>query len=124
MHPILDIRPVCTDRFTYSLGAARQSAHPCENLFESIDRCLHDAGEALATYFERVQILYAGIPLGTHAVAKLLHDPLGLLEELRRRLAAIYRLRAARWAAPPAGARAKRKAPERLPDGRALISIP
>ena len=114
MQPILDIRPIRTDRFTYSLGAARQSGRPCEDLFETIDSCLHDAGEALATYFERVQIFYAGIPLGTHAVARLLYDPLGLLQELKRRLVAIYRVRSARWA-PAAGRFARRAGKRKSP---------
>ncbi len=103
------------------LGAARQLARPCEDLFESIDSCLNDAGEALATYFERVQIFYGGIPLGTHPVAQLMHDPLGLLEEMRRRLTAVYRVRAAHLGAgADRSARRERegKGPE-AQDGRA-----
>jgi hypothetical protein len=125
MQPILDIRPIRTDRFTYSLGAARQSGRPCEDLFETIDSCLHDAGEALATYFERVQIFYAGIALGTHPGARLLHDPLGLLQELKRRLVAILRVRSARWAPPPPGSRAalaREKALERRTVERELLA--
>lgn len=124
MQPILDIQQIRTDLFTYSLGAARQLARPCEDLFESIDGCLRDAGEGLARYFDRVQIFYAGIPLGTHAVATLVHDTVSLLEELRRRLAAIYRARAARWAAPPAGAHAavpREKALQPRPEERKLL---
>lgn len=127
MHPILDIRTIRIDRFTYSLGAARQLVRPCEDLFDSIDRCLRDAGEALATYFDHVQIFYAGIPLGTHAVAKLVDDTLGLLEDLRRRLVAILRVRAARWAAPPAGTDAAllREGALKFPlRGRALLLTP
>ena len=45
MQPILDIRPVRADLFSYSVGAARQSPHhPCDDLFESVDHCLRDAG--------------------------------------------------------------------------------
>jgi len=90
MDPILDIRPVQADLYTYSLGTGRQSVWPCDCLFDSMERCLRDAGEALCTYFERVDIVYAGVPLGTHAVARLRNDPLGLFKEMLHRLAADY----------------------------------
>jgi hypothetical protein len=97
MQPILDIRMVQPDLFTYSLGAAVQPDLPCGDFFETAEGCLRDAGEGLSRYFDTVQIRFAGFALGSYPVARMVADPPGLLDELKARVMAICRL----WAAPP-----------------------
>ncbi|MBU1359501.1 MAG: hypothetical protein KKC79_17580 [Gammaproteobacteria bacterium] len=93
MKPILDIRAVRPDLFTYSLGAARQAELHCEELFESAERCLRDAGEGLYGYFETAQIRFAGFALGCYPVARMVLDARGLFDELMSRVEALYRTR-------------------------------
>jgi len=95
MQPILDIRTVRSDLFTYSLGTAAQPCRHCGNFFESAECCLRDAGEALHTYFDSVHIRFAGFSLGSYPVARMIHDPPGVFAELMADVLAIYRQRAA-----------------------------
>ena len=94
MQPILDLRKASGDAFTYSLSASLRSSLPKpKELFNSTDRCLYDAGKALQNYFDSVFIRYDGISLGSYPVSRLVHDPLGLFEELMQRLIATFRMR-------------------------------
>ncbi|VTU17794.1 hypothetical protein H4CHR_00058 [Variovorax sp. PBS-H4] len=82
MEPILDIRSVRPDLYTYSLGAAPAAELQCGDFFETAERCLLDAGQGLHRYFDQVQIRFAGLALGSCTVARMLEDPLGLFQEL------------------------------------------
>jgi hypothetical protein len=101
MQPILDIRTVRSDLFTYSLGAALQPCRHCDDFFESAECCLRDAGDALHTYFDSVHIRFAGFSLGSYPVARMIHDPPGVFAELMAEVLAIYRQRAAPLKAAP-----------------------
>lgn len=94
MQPILDIRTIQPDLYTYSLGAAAASELHCSDFFETADRCLHDAGRGLSLYFDNVQIRFAGFALGSYPVARMVDDPLALFDELMARVLSIYRQRA------------------------------
>ena len=83
MHPILNIQQVRKDRFTYSVAATQPaSLGGGTDFFDSVERCLRDAGEALHTYFESVVIHIANVPFGVYPVVRLLQEPRVLLEEL------------------------------------------
>ncbi|MEJ7686167.1 MAG: hypothetical protein WKG52_03745 [Variovorax sp.] len=94
MQPTLDIRNVQPDLYTYSLGAVAQAELQCGDLFETVEHCLLDAGRGLSVYFDNVQIRFAGFALGSYPVARMVHDPLGLFDELMARVVGIYRARA------------------------------
>lgn len=94
MQPILEIRTVQPNLFTYSLGANEKPWRHCDNFFESVERCLLDAGSGLDHYFESVQIRFAGFALGSYPVTRMTQDPLGLFDELMARVVAIYQKRA------------------------------
>ena len=82
MQPILDIRSVRPDLYTYSLGAAPAAELECGDFFDTAERCLLDAGLGLYHYFDQVQIRFAGSALGSFPVARMVEDPLGLFQEL------------------------------------------
>jgi hypothetical protein len=82
MQPILDIRSVRPDLYTYSLGAVPAAELQCGDFFDTAERCLLDAGQGLYRYFDQVQIRFAGLALGSYPVARMVEDPLGLLQEL------------------------------------------
>jgi hypothetical protein len=82
MQPILDIRSVRPDLYTYSLGAAPAAELECGDFFDTAERCLFDAGQGLYRYFDSVQIRFAGFALGSFPVARMVEDPLGLFQEL------------------------------------------
>ena len=94
MQPILDIRTVQPDLYTYSLGAAAQAVLPRDDFFDTAERCLQDAGQGLFLYFDSVQICFAGFALGSYPVARMVEDPMGLFRELMARIESIYRSRA------------------------------
>ncbi len=86
MLPILEIQQSHDGLYTYSVRAARQDAHPSNDFFDSVARCLQEAGSILNLYFEGVQISIAGVPLGIHRVTRLVQDPGGVFDELMGRL--------------------------------------
>lgn len=88
MDPILEIRRLRADLFTYSLRAPGQPPRLVEDYFVSVEQCLRDAAEALHHYFDRVELHLADTPLGTVAVEHL-RCPLRrqqLLQRLQRGL--------------------------------------
>jgi hypothetical protein len=95
MQPILDIHSIRPNLFTYSLGMTEKPWRHCDNFFESVERCLLDAGSGLDRYFENVQIRLAGFSLGSYPVARMTRDPMGLFDELMARVVALYQARAA-----------------------------
>lgn len=97
MDPILDIKNVRADLFTYSLRAPGQPARLGGEFFESVDYCLYDAAQALDNYFEHVQVHARGFPLGTFRVGRL------LCASARRDALALVQARVAAHAAKAAG---------------------
>lgn len=71
MDPILEIRRLRADLFTYSLRAPGQPPRLVEDYFVSVEQCLGDAAEALHHYFDRVELHLADTPRGTVAVEHL-----------------------------------------------------
>ena len=100
MDPILDIRPVRADLFTYSLRAPGQPARLFDDCFGSADFCLHDAAQALSNYFERVELHAAGRPLGKFSLARLRspHQRRQVLALVRARLS--HDVVPSRWSRP------------------------
>lgn len=83
MDPILDIRPVRADLFTYSLRAPGHPPRLVNDFFGPAEWCLHDAAEALNHYFDGVELQLAGEPLGVITLAQL-HCPLHRQQILAR----------------------------------------
>ena len=83
MDPILDIRPVRADLFTYSLRAPGQPPRLVDDFFGPAEGCLHDAAEALNHYFDGVELQLAGEPLGVITLAQL-HCPVHRQQILTR----------------------------------------
>ncbi|WP_225782034.1 hypothetical protein [Xenophilus sp. Marseille-Q4582] len=106
MDPILDIRPVRADLFTYSLRAPGQPPRLVDDYFGPLERCLWDAGEALNHYFERVELHLAGRPLGAVPLQRLRcpRQRQQLLDWVGNGLAGIGRRRDPGPAAEPEGA--------------------
>jgi hypothetical protein len=103
MQPILDIRSVRPDLYTYSLGAAPAAELQCGDFFDTAERCLYDAGQGLYCYFDSVQIRFAGFALGSYPVARMVEDPPGLFQELMVRALRVCRTHALpRWSPPQA----------------------
>ncbi|MGK6309444.1 hypothetical protein [Variovorax sp. DT-64] len=104
MQPILDIRSVRPDLYTYSLGAAPAAELQCGDFFDTAEHCLFDAGRGLYRYFDSAQIRFAGFALGSYPVARMVEDPLGLCQELMVRALRICRTHThalpRRWSPP------------------------
>lgn len=90
MDPILDIRCVRAELFTYSLRAPGQPPRLVDDFYGPMEHCLYDAADALHHYFDRVELQLAGASLGTVALAQL-RCPVQrklVLGQLRSRLSA------------------------------------
>lgn len=71
MDPILDLRRVRAELFTYSLRAPGQPPRLADDFYGPMEHCLHDAADALHHYFDRVELQLTGVSLGTVALAQL-----------------------------------------------------
>lgn len=90
MDPILDLRCVRAELFTYSLRVPGQPPRLEDDFYGPMEHCLHDAADALHHYFDRVELRLSGALLGTVALAQL-RCPVQrqlVLGQLRARLAA------------------------------------
>lgn len=92
MDPILDIRPLRADLFTYSLRGASRAPPWLNDFVGSMAQCLQDAASGLGNYFERVEVQLAGEAVGTVALVQLHSDEgrrhwLGLLQQAQARQA-------------------------------------
>ncbi len=71
MDPILDLRCVGAELFTYSLRAPGQPPRLEDDFYGPMEHCLRDAADALHHYFDRVELRLSGGSLGTVALAQL-----------------------------------------------------
>ena len=102
MDPILDIRPVCADLFTYSLRPPGQPPRLADDFFGPVERCLQDAAEALTNYFDSVELQWAGHAVGTVTLG-LLRCPVGRQQLLERMPCSVAGQPDARGSRPLAG---------------------
>ncbi len=83
MKPLIEIRClVPTGEYAYSIGAHRTTVCDADSAFQSLERCLHDAGESLGSYFSSVQIRYEGACLSVCATELLRCSPGEVADEL------------------------------------------
>ena len=82
MLPILEIRRVGSDFYTYSVRAGKADAGRSEDPIDSLERCLNDAGDSLGHYFPSVNVSLDGQELGNYSVQRLQQNPVGLAAEL------------------------------------------
>lgn len=87
MQPVLEIRKIGENSYTYAVRAPRASGEPpplacyVDLGFTSFAACLRDAAQAL-TYFARVYIRYQGLCVGEETVARLERHPQVVAHEL------------------------------------------
>lgn len=82
MLPLIEIRRIAPDSYTYSVRAGHGDACHSEDSLGSLERCLNDAGDSLGHYFPTVNVCLDGQDLGCYAVQRLLLNPIGLAAEL------------------------------------------
>jgi len=80
--PLVEIRRIAPDFYTYSVRAGHGDACHTEDALGSLERCLNDAGDSLGHYFPTVSLCLDGQDLGCYSVQRLLLTPISLAAEL------------------------------------------
>ncbi len=87
MQPVLEIRKLADQSFTYSVRAPRShgmlpQACYVDGGHPTLEACLLDASLALRAYFPRVYIRYQGLCVGEHELLRLNSAPVAVAREL------------------------------------------
>lgn len=92
MKPQIDIVRVKGGTYAYSVGTgaavgarADSGSGPME--FDSLERCLSDAGDALVPYFTRIDVQFAGRYLGSCSTRYMCTEPVRLAARIRQAVA-------------------------------------
>ena len=82
MKPLIEIHRVGADAFSYRISAQGAAAQESGSAFDSLERCLFDAGASLGHYFPRVEVNYEGMFLGACTTAALRSNPKGVAQRI------------------------------------------
>jgi hypothetical protein len=85
MKPVVEIHRIGRDAYAYRISAHGATEQEADITFESLARCLFDAGDALGHYFSRVEVSLDGRLLGSCATDLLRRNPKGVAERIAQR---------------------------------------
>jgi hypothetical protein len=82
MKPLIEIHRIGSDTYAYRISADGNDAQASENAFESLERCLFDAGASLGSYFPSVEVNFEGMFLGSCNTEILRRDPKAVAQRI------------------------------------------
>lgn len=85
MKPLVHVQRIAANAYTYRIstnGALR--AEDDSATFESLERCLFDAGASLDRYFASVELKLDGLFIGQYATHSLRTHPTALAQRIRQ----------------------------------------
>ncbi len=82
MKPLIEIQRVGSDTYSYRISARGAAGQESESAFESLERCLFDAGASLGSYFPRVEVNFEGMFLGAFTTAVLRSNPKAVAQRI------------------------------------------
>jgi hypothetical protein len=82
MKPLIEIHRIGPDAYSYRISAGGAAAREAGSAFESLERCLFDAGASLGHYFARVEVNFEGMFLGSCATDALRRNPKGVAQRI------------------------------------------
>jgi hypothetical protein len=86
MNPVVEILRIGRDAYAYRISARGTAAEQeADSTFDSLERCLVDAGDSLGHYFSRVEVSLDGRLLGSCATDLLRRNPKGVAERIAQR---------------------------------------
>ncbi len=83
MKPLIEIHRIGTDAYAYRISAHGADSQDSDSgAFDSLERCLFDAGASLGGYFPRAELNFEGMFLGACDTDALRRSP----REVARRI--------------------------------------
>lgn len=85
MKPLIDILRIGPRAYAYRISARFAGAQQAgdSGTFDTLERCLFDAGAALGHYFASVELRLDGRPMGGCATESLRREPAAVARRLR-----------------------------------------
>ncbi|RZL89127.1 MAG: hypothetical protein EOP82_20735 [Variovorax sp.] len=84
MKPLIEIHRIAADAYSYRISADGANAQESGSAFESLERCLFDAGASLGHYFPRVEVNFEGMFLGSCATDALRRQPKAVAQRIEQ----------------------------------------
>lgn len=82
MKPVIEIQRIGSDAYSYRISAQGAAVQEPDASFDSLERCLYDAGASIGAYFSSVEMNYEGMFLGSCATDVLRQNPKGVAQRI------------------------------------------
>jgi len=84
MKPLVHVQRIATNAYTYRISATGPMAQGDSATFDSLERCLFDAGASLDQYFPSVELKLDGLFIGQYATCALRSHPIAVAQRIRQ----------------------------------------
>ncbi len=85
MKPLVHVQRIASNAYTYRISAdGALSPEEDSVTFESLERCLFDAGASLDQYFSAVELKLDGLFIGQYATHALRTHPTAVAQRIRQ----------------------------------------
>lgn len=84
MKPLVQVQSLASNAYTYRISAVGAPAAGDGGTFESLERCLFDAGASLDQYFASVELNLDGLFIGQYATRALRRHPSIVAQRIRQ----------------------------------------
>lgn len=84
MKPLVHVQRIASNAYTYRISATGAHAAGDSATFDSLERCLFDAGASLDQYFTSVELKLDGLFIGQYATRALRSHPTVVAQRIRQ----------------------------------------
>jgi len=84
MKPLVHVQRIASNAYTYRVSATGAQATGDSATFDSLERCLFDAGASLDRYFASVELKLDGLFIGQYATQALRAHPTVVAQRIRQ----------------------------------------
>jgi hypothetical protein len=84
MKPLVHVQRIASNAYSYRISAAGAQAMGDSVTFDSLERCLFDAGASLDQYFASVELKLDGLFIGQYATLALRRQPSAVAQRIRQ----------------------------------------
>ena len=84
MKPLVHVQRIASNAYTYRISTHGDQASDDSATFDSLERCLFDAGASLDQYFASVELKLDGLFIGQYATQALRSHPTVVAQRIRQ----------------------------------------
>ena len=84
MKPLVHVQRIASNAYTYRISANGPLTEGDSATFDSLERCLFDAGASLDHYFSSVELKLDGLFIGQYATHALRSHPTAVAQRIRQ----------------------------------------